>query len=644
MIRTRIFVMALMLCWACAPAWAEEPETTGTLSMEGRLVDESGDNAKFEEYRDMDSGVDVDLDIRTNIENGYVELEAENFGLYDQSYRLQGGKYDHYKLTVYYDETPHNFTEDAKSYLDGAGTNVLTNSGNIADPGLWGTYDYYKARQNSGFTGEFSFATPWYATVGASRQTTRGIVPFAGNGGVELPAPVDWEEKNLFAEGGFRGRRLTISLRADLSNFDNEYAALNWDTETTSLQPDSEFIKFAGNVVYRSSFMDSVFGLGTSLSKKDNETEMADVDATATGTYHADVETFRIDGSWDFVPARAFDVKLYSRYYDTEDNSDTITVNSVTTEPYDHEKWTSGLEGTWRLPRKNYLDAGYRYVDAQRSSRSDSDDNQDNLVFLQYRNSSLARVSFRARYEYLNRQGNYSVGDTTEYDDATDSYIITSSVDTGIRRYDVADQNQHKVALGTDLFITDKLGGGIELAWWDRDYGDTIYGMTGMAHYEAYVSANYGDPRQFLTTVYVGYELDESDLDTSRNWSQAERFDTISYGISLEVPAMDDRLKFNVAWNHSFVDGSADFSPASGNYVNLEDVDDYTLQTLEIKTDYRLTSAWSLNCGYTFEKFDLADGQYDGYTYLPSGATLSGAYQDQDYEAHVGWVGAKLRF
>ena len=621
-----------MICLFNATAWAqdadesEKSEITGTLEMGVRVVDDNSDGSKSEEYRDMDSGAWGSAWIRANQENNYILFEGNNIALDDQSYKVVGGKYDHFKFTLFFDETPHNFTENARSYLNGAGSNMLTNSGNISDPSLWQTFDYYKERKNVGMTGESSFASPWYAKFGAGRRDTEGTYPFAGSGGVELPAPVDWEEKNLFVEGGFRGKQLIWSVRADVSDFDNQYNVLTWDSNTSSLQPDSDFYKLAGKAIYRPPFLDSVFALRTSYSQKDNESSLAEMDATASGTYHAEVETFNIYGSWGFVPAPDFDIKIYSRYTETDDNSDTITINSVTTEPYDHEKWTTGLEGTWQMPKRNYLDAGYRYVDAKRSSRSDNDENQDDLIFLQYRNRFFKRIDFKARYEYLDRQGDY-IGD-----------------DDDMRRYDVADQTRNKLSLGTDLFILDYLSGGIEYAWWERDFDDTVYGMTGMEHHEAYVSANYGDPKLVLLMVYFGYEFDESKLDTSRNWSQAEEFDTIAYGISIEFPLMEDRLKLVLSWDHTIVDGSVDFTPKANDYENLTDVDDFTLQTFAVKTTYKLTSAWRLKCGYTYEKFDLDDGQYNGYAYLPSGATLTGAYRDEDYDAHIAWLGAEFRF
>ena len=133
-------------------------------------------------------------------------------------------------------------------------------------------------------------------------------------------------------------------------------------------------------------------------------------------------------------------------------------------------------------------------------------------------------------------------------------------------------------------------------------------------------------------------------MTTDQNWGQTEEFDTMAYGINLEYPAMEDRLRLILSWDHSVVDGKTDFSPSSGGYTNLTDVDDCTVQRLEAKGIYTLNRMWDLKLGYVFEKFDLDDGQYDGYTYLPPGATLTGAYAEQDYDAHIIYIGAVHRF
>ena len=608
---------------------ASNVEITGSIETGVRIVDDSGDEAKFEEYRDMGSGLYGSGDIRINKDNKYLETEADNIGRDDQRYKLDGGKYNNFKFSVFFDEIPHNYTDDAKSYLNGAGSDRLVDSGNQANPSLWRSYDYYKDRKNMGIKGEFSFESPWVFEIGASRRDSDGIYPFAGTGGVELPAPVDWEETNMFAGAGFQGKSIVAFIRADVSEFDNKNNAMTWGTNTSSLQPDSDFYKISGKFIYRNPFMDSTLALKAGYSKKDNDTNLAVVDPTTFGKYHAEVETTRLNASYDFRPAAAFDIKVFAKYYDTQDDSDNLTINNVTTEPYDHEKWSVGLDGTWRLPKKNFLDAGYQHTDAQRDSRSDNDENQDHLLFVQYRNRFFNRAIFRVKYEYLDRDGDYITGIT---------------LDNGNRRYDVADQTRHKIELGTEIFIADNLGGGIDYAWWDRDYDDTVYGMTGMEHHEIYVSANHGDPAKLMTTVYLGYEYDESDLETNRNWSQTEEFDTFSYGIAMEFPVIADKLKFDISWDHSIVDGSADFSPSAANYLDLKDVDDCTIQTFEAKGTWRFTPSWSLNLGYIYEDFDLDDGQYDGYSYLPPGATLTGAYRDQNYDAHIAYLGMVFQF
>ena len=108
----RIMTTVLMICLFTATAWAqdadesEKSEITGTLEMGVRIVDDNSDGSKSEEYRDMDSGAWGSAWIRANQENNYILFEGNNIALDDQSYKIEGGKYDHFKFTLFFDETP----------------------------------------------------------------------------------------------------------------------------------------------------------------------------------------------------------------------------------------------------------------------------------------------------------------------------------------------------------------------------------------------------------------------------------------------------------------------------------------------------------------------------------------------------------
>ncbi len=622
-----VFLILAICCFAFQSG-ADEGEIMYSWQVELglRTVDQNGDETKFEEYRDMGDGLCGSARVQADKENLYYKLDADRIGREDQQYEFMGGKYGKFKIQMFYDEIPHAYARDAKSYFNGVGSAALVDSGNHADPTPWQGFDYDKQQKNAGFKGEYNFDTPYYLEFGANRKDSEGIYPLGGPAGTELPAPVDWNEQNWFFGGGYQSRTIVASLRADISYFDNKNEWMTWDSQTTSLAPDSEFYKYSGKFIYRNPFLSSQYSVRASHSRKENSFDLTRFYSSTLGTFRGEVVNTRVDASWDFVPISYMDMKLFAGYADTDDESDMLTVSTVATVPYDHEKRRAGFDTTLRLPSANFLDIGYRYVDACRSYRTDNDETLDNLTFFQYRNRSFDRFSFKARYEYLNREGDYN------------------GTEVGTRRYDVANQVKNELAMEAEYFFTDQLFGAIEYAWWNRDYGDTIYGLNGTEHHEAYVSSGFSVSDSLSATVYIGYEYDENEMATNQNWSQAEEFDTIAYGAALEFPVMDDRLEFILSWDHSKVDGSADFKPSTNNYLNLMYVDDCTIQRLEAKSIYNLNSDWDITMGYLFEKFDLHDGQYDGYAYLPPGATLTGAYAEQDYDAHVVYLSAVFRF
>ena len=65
---------------------------------------------------------------------------------------------------------------------------------------------------------------------------------------------------------------------------------------------------------------------------------------------------------------------------------------------------------------------------------------------------------------------------------------------------------------------------------------------------------------------------------------------------------------------------------------------------MELKGTYAIDKSWSMTVGYLYEDFDLSDDQWTGYVLDPSGATLSGAYDDPDFDGHTVYVSARYAF
>ncbi|MBC2714837.1 MAG: MtrB/PioB family outer membrane beta-barrel protein [Desulfobacteraceae bacterium] len=655
----KIALMMLAATFILCPLtlWAEEVEIHGSIDSEVRGVHVNNDSAKFEEYRDMSGGLSGDAEINVSKESNYLDIIAENIARDDQSYLFRGGRYGNYKISVFYDEIPHNLTYDARSYYTGIGSGNLKANSEIADaPKLWTVFDYTKKREKAGADAELYFKTPFYIEFGGKNEKSNGLYPYSGfRPTEEFPAPIDWQEESAFIGGGYRTQSLLVSLRGDFSEFENKNDTVSRDGTITSLAPDNDYWKMSGKLTWKPDFLSSVLSLRASNSRMENDLNLLEFDPSLeTENFEGEVLNTHINAAWNFTPANPLDIKIYTKYHDRDNKSQEVTFDSVDSTPYSYTKCATGFDTILALPARTSMDAGYSYTDTEREGRSDNDKTKDHLAFLQFRNRYWDRVQFRARYEFLNRDGSYTVPEgndntTMNEEDLEEYFELDGSLldpysSTGAIMYDVAPQQKNSIELETEFYLMDQLGCGLEYAWLDTDYENTVYGLTGVTHHEVYLSSYYGYNTFLYSTIYFGYEYDETDLESMYEWDETTSFDTWAYGILFDIPQVTDELGFEISWNHIFVDGKAEFSPDSGDYENLYNVEDFSRQEFEAKCFYTLADNIFLTTGYLFEKYEFKDDQWEGYTYLSSGATLTGAYAGEDYEAHIVYLTASFRF
>ena len=84
---------------------------------------------QFREYQDIREGPTIQS-FGAHLENAasarYAEIVGGGVGRNDQFYGMRVGRYNDWKLDVYYDETPHVYTTTYRSLWVGAGTGRLT--------------------------------------------------------------------------------------------------------------------------------------------------------------------------------------------------------------------------------------------------------------------------------------------------------------------------------------------------------------------------------------------------------------------------------------------------------------------------------------------------------------------------------------
>lgn len=78
-----------------------------------RLTDVSGSDEKFQEYRSLEDGLDLDnlkLQLQSTDSPQFVRIDVQNASQDDESYSLTVGRYGLYRFNVSFDSTPHRFS------------------------------------------------------------------------------------------------------------------------------------------------------------------------------------------------------------------------------------------------------------------------------------------------------------------------------------------------------------------------------------------------------------------------------------------------------------------------------------------------------------------------------------------------------
>ncbi len=678
--------LVLAVCLCSCPAFAEAT-VTGSVSVGVMGSDTDNPSAKFDEYSDRSDGIRGDVELNAFKERHYLRLDAGNIGRLDESYLLRGGQFGSFNYSLFYDEIPHNLSAGASSFYGGVGGGYLSNTGVAADPTRWNEVDYRRDRQLYGFDGEITFGSPFHLRLGALEKNTDGIYPLAGNSTfssfgrtTELPSPVDWKETAGFAEAGYRTRGLAVEVRAEFSDFNNRNEEFFWEddfatnpgiaADATTGPPDNDFWKVSGQLVWRTPALSSSLALRGSFSQLESANDIRTVVADDTAganvlaiepeKFDGDITYGTLDASWRIMPVDRLDLKAFFKYLDKNNDNTVVDITAgggtAETEVFDYSKWSAGLDASYGLAGRTSLDGGYAFTSVDREGRLDSKGSDDNLLYLQLRNRSLELLELRARYEYLDRRDDFSPSHAG--DSPTDAEYIRNF----LRRFDTADLVRQRAEVEAAAFVADGLGLSLEFGWQDDDYDKTDIGLTGISHYDVYLSADYGGSGKYSVGAYAGYERDKTDMASRRynpgdiadpsagrsssnayNWTEDKEFDTVAWGLYFDLP-LGRKLSFSANWDMSDVDGKAEFSSQGPALEDMGEVEDYTIQELNVNLTYAFTGRMSLRLGYTYEKFDLDDNQWDGYEPLPTTSILSGAYADSDYEASIVFLETSYRF
>ncbi len=311
--RTKLIAVAVASLFASSPAWGEYDTFvwSGSAEAGGRGVSTDGgtrngayglypsrdrepftgpaDEAKAQEYQNVDNGVIGVIDARGSSKNYYLRFFGENFGRDDQYVDARGGGYDVFKAQVYQDRMPHNLSWNAITPLWNSWSNLQQGPAGTypqaQNPATWNTFNYGLQRNTTGGAVEVSARSPFFFRADYNEVETTGIRPQSaqlgtgsGNGLIEFGAPVEYKTKNAIFEAGYAGRSWNFKVGFLDSKFSNSIDAMQWTNfymrsalDTSLLPPDNELKKWSLHASVRELPLDSTFVLRASSEQADRQ-------------------------------------------------------------------------------------------------------------------------------------------------------------------------------------------------------------------------------------------------------------------------------------------------------------------------------------------------------------------------------------
>jgi MtrB/PioB family decaheme-associated outer membrane protein len=590
------------------PAPAVSNSATGWVDGGARGTDLSGDDARFNRYRDMGNGAVVDF-FRSQFQRGnwFLDANADHVGRTDQRYdglvvrpgRFKGWlQYDQIPLvmsrttqTIYTTPSPDVFRINDATQL------LLQNTPTAQQPAVMdkvvntqaAVFDTETTRHIA--TGGVELTPDRDTTLRVDVQHTNrdGVIPFGAtfgfNNAIELPAPVSFHITDVTAtaertagawlfEGGYWGQW-----------FNNDNTSIVWDnpyrlTDGTSapsqgreaLAPDNTFLNVHGSASVglpaRSRAAAYVsFGVldanATVLPQTINTALPVIPLDRATVEGHAHTKTTNL--TFTSRPANRLNVDVRYRYYDYDNQTPVWTNTSRIAYDTSVQTLSPASESERYGGSRQWFDAdiglrvggstvgvGYSRRQADYQARI-FDAAAENTARLRYDVFSTKWLSLRSKYEHAIRRGTGL--DTTD--------IAAAGEQPGMRTYDIADRDRDLFTLigtvtpASSLVVNLSAGAGkdrfpnSQFGQFNATTGVYSAGVDYTPTPQIAVSASYG--YQDLETLQWSRQANPGPqfTDPSRDWSTNGHERTDSVLAKFDILRIHERLDIEIAYDYN---------------------------------------------------------------------------------------------
>lgn len=545
-------------------------------------------------------------------------------------------------------------------------------------------------------------------------ETIAGI--FGSNGGNMrssiLPKPIDYTTHAATMSLGYGSDRLQAQLSYDLSVFDNDKDFLTWENPwdavggfapwdpsqdfdlggqgRIALEPDNSAHQLSLSGGYMVSPQTRLTG-NVSVARLIQDDDFLPYTINESLLVPEDLPRDSLDGEVNKIHANVglktnltqnTDFRAEYTFDDRDNNTpidtylvvpnDSVSQGAIDSSlarvnrPYSKRTHNAEAEIGYDLTADTKLGVGYEYERVHRDLQEVNDtDEQTGRVKLRSRLTDS--VTGRLEYAYSRRTGStydttlpFLVSHSPEFlagetlpDDAYEQNAF-------LRKYYMADRNQHLVKGALVTIPSDNLTLSILGSFTLSDYDDTEIGLK-KSHYAsgtvdgAYMPTDSVTLSGFFTYEQIQFEQTgfetvggdqviggETLTPADRLWDETTRDDVMTAGVEVAFSATDT---LDLVLDYTYARAVTDFDIKT-QLAGVEQLPDLetTLNSIGLRADYKVADDLTLRFGYRFEKYDVEDFALDSVDEIIAPAAFGLGNKSPDYDVHVIGVSAVRKF
>lgn len=626
-----------------------------------RFTDITGDQARFQRFRDIGDGALVERFRFDREGNGWFwKSGADHVGRQDQRYWGEYGGVGKVKVRFQWDQIPLFISQDTRTLYSVRSPGVLRIGDDIrqgiqngqlqlADvTGRASAFDVRSRRDIAQFNVVYSPTRDVDVKVNFRTTHRDGTMPWGATFGfsndVELPAPIDTRTTDLNAGVEWADARGSLRIGYDGSWFDNKIQTLVWDNPWKFTDTPAGSLPSQGRLaLWPSSSMQGVSSAG-SLKLPGNSRLAANVSVgqwnqnepllpftvnttipvapLERATAQAAARTLAMNYNFTSRPSRFVWVNTRYRYYDFDNRTppfdatgrvrlDQITSSGHITEPLSSKRHTVDLDASFTPIPFTAVRVGYGREMVDRAFRI-FERTTDDVFRASIDTTGAGWITVRGIFERSSRVG-------SRFDE---ELLDEIGEQPAMRHFDIADRNRDRVTALVQMTPVPAVGFSMSVAAGKDNYRNSGFGLRDNEN-EAYTMTADLVPRDEIaagvTYTYERYRALQRSRnanpgvqfdDPSRNWSidSADKVHTVSANVDLLKLLSKTDVKF--AYNISRSTVAYVYGQAPGSTLSaLQQLPPVTneLQTGTVDARYSLTEKLAIGVIYWYDRYRVND-------------------------------------